>query len=79
MLLQNMSQIFVKIDHEIFSTVILFLLLIQEGLFTVKVCAQSKSTFAKKNSVGRLTDHADMTTALVLTLNHRPDQTNILI
>ena len=40
---------FVEIDHEIFSTVILHLLLIQEGLLSVtsKVCVQSVSVTNK--------------------------------
>ena len=47
---------FVEIDHEIFSTVILSLPLIQEGqlLVLVKECAQYSLT----KSVVRQTDHA---------------------
>ena len=57
---------FVEIDHEIFSTVILILLLIQEGLSVTResMCTKYRSTAWEslpRKSVVRLNDCLDMT------------------
>ena len=66
------SHTFIEIDHELFSSVILLLLLIQEGLcicqLQAKVCAQStgkqRSQAGPGKSVVWLTDCLDMTIAV---------------
>ena len=54
------SLTFVEIDHEIFTTVILLISLIQEGLLSVT----SESIACPGKSVVRLTDSLDITIAV---------------
>ena len=51
------SHTFVEFDHEIISTVILLLLLIQQGLCQL----QAKGMCTTRESVISLTDYSDMT------------------
>ena len=66
------SHTFMKIDHEMFSTVILLLPLIQEKLVSVKrkyeheVLVNCLSQACPEKSVVRLTDHLGMTIAVDL-------------
>ena len=58
---------FVEVDHEIFSTAILHLLLIQEELLSVtcESMCREYGLFTLFKSVARLTDRPDMTIAVV--------------
>ena len=65
-LIPSRSHIFMEIDHEVFSTVILLLPLIQEGLVSVtctKYWLTAKSNCPGK-SVVRLNGRLDMTIAV---------------
>ena len=69
-LIPTWSHTFMKIDHEIFSTVILLLPLIQEKVVSVKgkyeheVLVYRLSQACPEKSVVRLTDHLGMTIAV---------------
>ena len=66
-----------EINHKMFSAVILLLLLIQEGLLSVKRDGMHCALLSlPRKKVVRLTNRLDMTIAVDWDVNRKPNKTN---